>query len=109
MGLVEWCSVDLWLPLVGTEVCLAVGPPVQCLLLVQSPSKQQVQQAQHPSCPLCHVVATPACPAIPQSPSEQEVLRARHMSIHQVTKLEELWRSNPAASGVCLPRLRLLC
>lgn len=35
-----------------------------------------------------------------QAPGEQEVLRARHLSIHQVTKLEELWRSNPAASGV---------
>lgn len=34
-----------------------------------------------------------------QAPGEQEVLRARHLSIHQVTKLEELWRSNPAASG----------
>lgn len=34
-----------------------------------------------------------------QAPGEHEVLRARHLTIHQVTKLEELWRSNPAASG----------
>lgn len=31
-------------------------------------------------------------------PSEQEVLRARHLTYQQVTRLEEVWRSNPTAS-----------
>ncbi|KAL4855832.1 Regulator of nonsense transcripts 1 [Chlorella vulgaris] len=33
-----------------------------------------------------------------KAPGEQEVLRARHLSVHQVTRLEEVWRSNPTAS-----------
>ena len=34
-----------------------------------------------------------------KQPSEQEVLRARHLALHQVQRLEEAWRSNPAATG----------
>ncbi|EFN53127.1 hypothetical protein CHLNCDRAFT_137486 [Chlorella variabilis] len=33
-----------------------------------------------------------------KAPGEHEVLRARHLSVHQVTRLEEVWRSNPGAS-----------
>ena len=44
-------------------------------------------------------LATAIRPAAAQHPSEHEVLRARHLSLHQVVKLEELWRANPTATG----------
>jgi len=37
-------------------------------------------------------------PPPPQVPSEQEQLRARHMSATAVNRLEELWRTHPEAS-----------
>lgn len=33
-----------------------------------------------------------------QVPSEQEQLRARHISAQQINKIEELWKTNPDAS-----------
>lgn len=53
----------------------------------------------------------PAWPAAPvrlqvKQPSEQEVLRARHLTYQQVTRLEEAWRSNPGASGELSGRTR---
>lgn len=38
------------------------------------------------------------CSWLVKQPSEQEVLRARHVSLGQVTRLEELWKSNPNAT-----------
>lgn len=46
--------------------------------------------------------AAAAGPQVKQ-PTEQEVLRARHLTYQQVTRLEEVWRSNPGASGEGAP------
>lgn len=36
--------------------------------------------------------------AVLQVPSEQEQLRARHISAQQINKVEELWKTNPDAT-----------
>jgi hypothetical protein len=69
--------------------------------LAAATSRPGRRAVPHSPAPASH--SFPLAPAPPasllQAPGSHEVLRARHMSIHQVTRLEELWRSNPTASG----------
>lgn len=43
-----------------------------------------------------------------KKPSDTEVQRARHISMAQITSLEELWRSNPTASSETIPPIFFL-
>lgn len=88
--------------LVKVRGCVPSGMHIIFVLRCKT-APQRTDRRQQVLCGLllgCHPCTAVAInPVWLQAPGEQEVLRARHLSIHQVTKLEELWRSNPAASG----------
>ena len=83
------------------ELDLSLWPPLRHILASSLPSPPSLS-CQPPTGSLPMLRPLPRCPTAfccLQAPGSHEMLRARHMSIHQVTRLEELWRSNPTASG----------